>query len=116
MNVGRKYSGLDIFVVIVYGLAFLIVIFNICFVDPLSKKENIVIDYVNYSVPIMSVFWVSVLLTWIIHGGADSRLWYWLPPLCFFFWCNRWQRWAFVILTVVAGLFGMASSYLESFW
>jgi hypothetical protein len=47
MNVGRKYSGLDIFVVIVYGLAFLIVIFNICFVDPLSKKENIVIDYVG---------------------------------------------------------------------
>jgi heme/copper-type cytochrome/quinol oxidase subunit 4 len=115
MKIGQRYSLLDILVVIVYGLGFLIIALNMFFANPLSNRENTMIDYINSSFPIVSIFFVSVLLTWIIYEGADSRLWYWLPPLCFFFWCNRLGKQIIVILTVLAVILGMASSYLGPF-
>ena len=110
-----KYSGLDVLVVIVYGIIFLVVILNACLVHPLSGKAPIVIDYVNSFASILATFWVSIILTWIIYGGIESHLWYWLPPLCFFFWLNRRQRFVFIIFNVLVILLAMASSHLGPF-
>ena len=115
----RKYTILDLLVFFIYALAFLLVIVNFLWFDHEAavqlKEQSFLVHYINSAKPLFVVFGVSTLLTWMIFGGADSRLWKWLPPLCCFFWCNRWQKWVLISVIIFFTLFGMIVGALGLF-
>lgn len=112
----RKHSNLDFLVIFFYALAFLQVIVNMLWFDREAaielRDQSALLSYVNNATPMLVVFVLSSILTWMIYGGAKSLLWKWLPPFCFFFWCNTWQRWVLVILIVLSTLLAMVQGAL----
>jgi hypothetical protein len=114
----KKYSGLDLLVGVVYGVGFLMVIANILWFDLEAelefREQPALLHYVNAARPLFVTFAVASVLTWMIHGGVDSRLWRWLPPFCFFFWCNNWQKWVVVSIIIGGALLSMILAGIEA--
>jgi len=109
----RRFSILDLLVVLAFLLGYFDIILNMLLYNRQVvfglSDQGALIYYIGKASPLLTVFGVSSILTWMIYDGVDSPLWKWFPPFCFFFWCNRWQKWALVILLIVSTLIGMIS-------
>jgi hypothetical protein len=113
----RRYSSLDILVVLVFVLSFIGMAIHILCYDKQAgmefREQPLLVYWVDGLGQIfIPTVGVAALLTWIVYGGADSRLWYWLPPFCGFFYLNRWQKKTLVVLLVLMIVAGIAGGTL----
>jgi hypothetical protein len=115
----EKYSTLDLIVIFVFALLFFQVVVYMLWFDPEAalefREQRAIIYYIDAAKPLFAIYAISSLLTWMIFGGSESHLWKWLPPFCFFFWCNRWQKWMLVSLIILGTLVGIIASALGPF-
>ena len=114
-----KYTSLDILVIIVCALMVSIAIARSIWIEyqihSPHPKQGSFFYFLNESLPLLAIFTMSSILTWMIYGGAHSPLWRWLPPLCFCFWTNYWQRWVIVVLMTLGVIIGMMGWFLGPF-
>ena len=118
MNI-KNYSFLDLVVLFVVTSTIIGAIVGSVFVDSSPNREgsngNEAWFYLKGTGFFLGMFLVPSLITWMLYGGANSKLWYFLPPFCFFFWCNRLQKWILVMLLVVVVLIGIIKHVSEPF-
>ena len=115
----KNYSFLDLVVSFVVISTIVLAIVGGVFVSVSTNRELSNINetwfYLKGIGFFLGVLFVTSLFTWMWYGGASSKLWYWLPPFCFFFWFGRWQKWVFVLLLVAVIIVGLMKHVSEPF-